>query len=54
MLLSTLLTFPKSLDILEIKFAPKFTSSWNILGFNEDTYTQGGLQIKALFNDDFR
>ena len=43
MLLSTLFTFPKSLDILEIKFAPKFISLWNILGYNEDTYYQGGL-----------
>ena len=42
MLLSTLFTFPKSLDILEIKFAPKFISSWNILGHYEDTYNQGG------------
>ena len=50
MLLSTLPTFPNSLDILEIKFAPKFISSWNILGYNENTYHQEGLSI----NDDFR
>ena len=50
-LLSTLPTSPKSLDILEIKFAPKFISSWNIiLGYNENTYHQEGFSI----NDDFR
>ena len=43
----------KSLDILE-KFAPKFIFSWNILGYNEDTYHQEALQIKTLINDDFK
>ena len=47
-LLSTLPTSPKSLDILEKNFATKFISSWNILGYNEDIYYQGGLKIKAL------
>ena len=41
MLLSTLPNFPNNLDILEIRFAPKFMSSWNILRYNEDTYNQG-------------
>ena len=36
-------TSPKSLGIFEIEFAPKFTSSWDILANNEDTYYQGGL-----------
>ena len=49
----TLPTHQKNLDILEINFAPKFISSWIILGYNEDTYHQGGLQIKARINDDF-
>ena len=36
-------TSPKSLDIFEIEFAPKFISSWDILAYNEDTYYQEGL-----------
>ena len=53
-LLSTLPTSPKSLDILEVMFAPKFISSWNILEHNEDTYYHGNLLIKALIDDDFK
>ena len=36
-------TSPKSLDIFEKEFAPKFISSWDILAYNEDTYYQEGL-----------
>ena len=33
----------KKFGHFEIKFGPKFISSWNILGYNESTYHQGDL-----------